>query len=61
MTYIPETVWAIQGGFCGRWYCEIGEGGKEGKLRGFDLVLMENSLIKHNEVYVHPLGGSAGA
>ena len=55
------AVWAIQGGFCGRWYCEIGEGGKEGKLRGFDLVLMENSLIKHNEVYVHPLGGSAGA
>jgi hypothetical protein len=61
MTYIPETVWAIQGGFCGRWYCEVGEGGKDGKLRGFDLVLMENSLIKHNEVYVHTLEGGPDA
>ncbi|MEQ8559107.1 MAG: nuclear transport factor 2 family protein [Henriciella sp.] len=59
MTYTPETVWGIEGGFCGRWYCDIGEGGKEGKLRGFDLVLLENSLIKHNEVYVHPLTGGA--
>ncbi len=56
MTYTPEQVWQVQGGFCGRWYCDIGDGGKDGKLRGFDLVLLENSLIKHNEVYVHALG-----
>ena len=61
MTYLPEMVWAIQGGFCGRWYCDIGDGGKEGKMRGFDLVLIENSLIKHNEVYVHPLSEAANA
>ena len=54
-------VWAIQGGFCGRWYCDIGDGGSEGKMRGFDLVLIENSLIKHNEVYVHPLSEAANA
>ncbi|WP_018146658.1 nuclear transport factor 2 family protein [Henriciella marina] len=61
MTYLPEAVWSIEGGFCGRWYCDVGEGGSEGKLRGFDLVLLENSLIKHNEVYVHPLGEAANA
>lgn len=59
MAYTPETSWHIEGGFCGRWYCDIGENGKDGKLRGFDLVLLENSLIKHNEVYVHPLSGEA--
>lgn len=57
MTYKPEMVWGIEGGFCGRWYCDIGEGGKDGKLRGFDLVLLEHDLIKHNEVYVHQLEG----
>jgi nuclear transport factor 2 (NTF2) superfamily protein len=61
MTYMPESVWAIEGGFCGRWYCDVGEGGKEGKLRGFDLVLLEHGLIKHNEVYVHDLSGAARA
>ena len=59
MIYLPETVWAIEGGFCGRWYYDVGDGASEGKLRGFDLVLLENSLIKHNEVYVHPLSGDA--
>lgn len=61
MTYKPEAVWAIDGGFCGRWYCDIGDRGKEGKLRGFDLVLLDGGLITHNEVYVHPLTGEADA
>ena len=58
MIYTPDETWAIEGGFCGRWYCEIGEGGSEGKLRGFDLVLVKDGLITLNEVYVHQLGGA---
>jgi hypothetical protein len=52
MTYTPDEVWPIPGGFCGRWYCEV-EGG--GRLRGFDLVLLDGERIAHNEVYVHQL------
>jgi len=52
MTYTPDEVWPIPGGFCGRWYCEI-EGGA--RLRGFDLVLLDGERIALNEVYVHPL------
>lgn len=52
MTYTPDAVWPIPGGFCGRWYCEV-EGG--GRLRGFDLVLLDGERIAHNEVYVHQL------
>lgn len=52
MTYTPDEVWPIRGGFCGRWYCEV-EGGA--RLRGFDLVLLEGERIVLNEVYVHPL------
>lgn len=55
MVYTPDTTWHIDGGFCGRWTCDIGEGGKEGRIRGFDLVLLEHGLIAHNEVYVHSL------
>lgn len=55
ITYNPETVWAIEGGFCGRWYADIGEAGKDGRMRGFDLVILKDGLIAHNEVYVHPL------
>ena len=61
MTYTPETVWAINGGFCGRWYCDIGENGEGGRMRGFDLVILKDGLIAHNEVYVHPLGELANA
>ena len=25
MRYEPEEVWLIKGGFCGRWYCTIGD------------------------------------
>lgn len=52
MTYTPDEVWAIPGGFCGRWYCQI-EGG--GRMRGFDLVILKDDRIALNEVYVHPL------
>ncbi len=50
MTYTPDEVWPIPGGFCGRWYCEI-EGGA--RLRGFDLVILRDGLIALNEVYTH--------
>ncbi len=52
MTYTPDEVWPIPGGFCGRWYCDV-EGGQ--RLRGFDLVILNGERIALNEVYVHPL------
>ena len=52
MTYTPEEVWPIPGGFCGRWYCEIAGGGR---LRGFDLVILNGDRIALNEVYTHTL------
>lgn len=52
MTYNPDEVWPIPGGFCGRWYCDI-EGG--GRMRGFDLVILDGEKIVLNEVYVHQL------
>jgi len=55
MTYAPDEVWPIPGGFCGRWYCDIGEGGALGRIRGFDMVLLDGDRITHNEVYVHQL------
>ena len=42
-------------GFCGRWYCEIGPGGSGGRLRGFDLVVLDGDRIALNEVYVHQM------
>lgn len=55
MTYTPDETWPIPGGFCGRWYCEIGEGGSGGRLRGFDLVILDGERIALNEVYVHQM------
>jgi hypothetical protein len=55
MTYTPDETWPIPGGFCGRWYCDIGEGGSGGRLRGFDLVILDGDRIALNEVYVHQL------
>ena len=55
MIYEAEEVWPIPGGFCGRWYCQIGEGDGAARIRGFDLVLMDGDRIGHNEVYVHQL------
>jgi hypothetical protein len=52
MTYTPDEVWPIEGGFCGRWYCDVAGGQR---LRGFDLVILAGDRIVLNEVYVHPL------
>ncbi len=54
MTYTPEETWTIEGGFCGRWYCDF-KGDAPGRLRGFDLCLMRGDKIAHNEVYVHQM------
>ncbi len=53
MIYTPDETWPIQGGFCGRWYCAIGETGTDAAMRGFDLCLVSNGKIALNEVYVH--------
>lgn len=56
MTYTPDEVWPVPGGFCGRWYCVIGaEGGPQSRIRGFDLVILDGDRIALNEVYVHEL------
>lgn len=52
MTYSPDETWPIPGGFCGRWYCDVAGGGR---LRGFDMVLLDGERIVHNEVYVHQI------
>jgi SnoaL-like domain len=52
MTYTPDEVWPIPGGFCGRWYCDIAGGGR---MRGFDLVILDGDRIGLNEVYVHQM------
>ncbi len=57
--YTSDETWAIPGGYCGRWYCAIGESGTDGRLRGFDLVLLKDGLIAYNEVYVHDIGAGA--
>ena len=59
IAYAPETVWAIEGGFCGRWFASIGDDGESGRMRGFDLVLLKEGRIAYNEVYVHQLPGAA--
>lgn len=53
--YTPEETWAIDGGFCGRWYAAMGPGGATGRLRGFDLVILKGDRITLNEVYVHQM------
>jgi hypothetical protein len=56
MTYIPDEVWPIPGGYCGRWYCTVTlPDGSTRRLRGFDLVLLEGDRITFNEVYTHTL------
>ena len=55
MTYEPETVWSIDNGFCGRWYCTVSmPDGSTTRMRGFDLVEFDGDRIGWNEVYVHP-------
>jgi len=53
--YTPEETWAIDGGFCGRWYAAMGLDGAAGRLRGFDLVILKGDRIALNEVYVHQM------
>ena len=56
MRYEPDEVWAIEGGFCGRWLCTMAmPDGSTRRLRGFDLVLLEGDQITLNEVYTHQL------
>jgi len=54
MRYEPEEVWPIPGGFCGRWYCTIGDAAAPA-MRGFDLVILDGERIALNEVYTHTL------
>ena len=59
MRYDPDEIWPIVEGFCGRWYCVIGDDPKAAPaLRGFDLVVLREGRIALNEVYVHPLGAA---
>ena len=56
MEYVPDAVWPIAGGFCGRWNCTMSlPDGSKRQLRGFDLVLLEGDQITYNEVYTHTL------
>lgn len=60
MRYDPEEIWATESGFCGRWYCVIGDDPKAAPaMRGFDLVVLKDGLIALNEVYVHMLAAPA--
>ena len=53
--YTPEAVWTIDGGYCGRWYLDAGDGDGAMRLRGFDFVQLRGGRISFNEVYTHTL------
>lgn len=54
--YRPEEIWPTEQGFCGRWYCVVGDDpGAPPMMRGFDLVVLNGDRITLNEVYVHML------
>ena len=53
--YTPDEVWPIDGGFCGRWYLDAGEGDAAARMRGFDYVQLRDGKISFNEVYTHTL------
>lgn len=55
MEYTPDEVWAIDGGYCGRWICAMTLPAGASYMRGFDLVLLRDGLIALNEVYTHAL------
>lgn len=58
MRYVPDATWPTEQGYCGRWICTVDvPGGEQRFVRGFDLVLMRDGLIAHNEVYTHELPG----
>lgn len=61
MRYDPEETWSTEGGFCGRWYCTIGDDpNAKPAMRGFDLVILNGDEIALNEVYVHMLAAPPG-
>lgn len=49
--YRADEFWPMPGGFCARWFCQMGET----TLRGFDFVQLRDGLIVHNEVYTHAI------
>lgn len=49
--YTPDEIWPVEGGFCARWFLDMGAK----KLRGFELVLLRGREIVVNEVYTHDL------
>jgi ketosteroid isomerase-like protein len=51
-TYRSDELWVIPGGFCARWFCDMGAAGQ---LRGFDYVQLRGREIACNEVYTHAL------
>ena len=57
MRYDPEEIWLTPNGYCGRWYCVIGEDQDAAPaMRGFDLCVLDSAgKIALNEVYVHTL------
>lgn len=60
MRYDPEEIWPTEAGFCGRWYCVIGDDPKAAPaMRGFDLCVLRGDKIALNEVYVHTLAAPA--
>lgn len=58
--YDPEEIWETHNGYCGRWYCVMGDDPKAPPaMRGFDLVVMRGDKIALNEVYAHMLTPAA--
>lgn len=55
MAYTADEIWATHDGYCGRWYCAIGNKGEGGRLRGFDLVVLKGDKIALNDVFIHQL------
>jgi hypothetical protein len=56
--YDPAEVWPLEGGagFCGRWIATMDlPHGNVRRFRGFDLCLVRDGKIFHNEVYTHDL------
>lgn len=60
--YIPEEIWSTHNGYCGRWYCVMGDDpDAKPAMRGFDLVVLKGDRIVLNEVYAHMLQAPAAA
>lgn len=55
ISFRADQVWRIEGGFSGRWLGLMKTPQGTTRLRGFDLCLVRNGLITHNELYTHAL------